>query len=69
MRRNSSFCMWKKDPFNCSLDLIDNGSNIKVKEALYQQSLHYAYSTGHLPIVEYFIEKGSYIEAKSQCHI
>ena len=48
----------KNEAFNYSLDLIDNGSTIKVKEDLYHHTPHhYAYSKGRFSIVEYFIEK------------
>ena len=58
----------KKWAFNCSLDLIDNVSNVKEKESLYHQTPnHYAHLKGRLSIVEYFIEKWFYIEAKAQC--
>ena len=50
---------------SCSLELVDNVSNLKVKQTLYHH--HYACSKGRLPIVEYFIEKESYITAKAQC--
>ena len=60
--------MWKNESFNCLLDHIDNVSKNKVKEALYHHTLHnYACSKGHLPTVEYLIEKESYIKAKAQC--
>ena len=59
--------MRKNEAFNCLLDLIDNGLNVKEKEALYHQTPHhYAYSNDRLHIVEYFIEKGTYIESKAQ---
>ena len=47
---------------------IDNVSKNKVKEALSHHTLHhYACSKGRIPIVEYLIEKESYIKAKAQC--
>ena len=69
-KKPSSFCMWTNESLSCSLDLVDNSSNLKAKQALYHQTPHhYACSKGRLPIVEYFIEKESYIyiKAKAQC--
>ena len=41
---------------------VDKGINIEVKHVDQRTPLHFACNNGHLPIVQYLIEKGANIE-------